>query len=102
MGIFNSKNGLTFDGIFINLLDERFFVMNDKMKNLFRDFMNKMFENILIFGNFLVKIKYIGLNFKDIRSVINMNAISFFIIIIIFIVLGGVKAVFIGNLFDKM
>lgn len=103
MGIFNSKNGPTFDGTPINLLDERSFVMNDKMKNSLRDFMNKMSENTPTLGNLLAKTKYTGLNSKDTRSVINMNATpSPTTSATTPTVSGGAKAASIGNLFDKM
>lgn len=105
MGIFNSKNGPTFDGTPINLLDERSFVMNDKMKNSLRDFMNKMSENTPTLGNLLAKTKYTGLNSKDTRSVINMNATpspTTSTTTTTPTVSGGAKAASIGNLFDKM
>ncbi|XP_062598603.1 activating transcription factor 7-interacting protein 1-like isoform X2 [Saccostrea cucullata] len=100
MGIFNRKNGPPFDGTPINLLDDRSFVINDKMRSSFRDIMNKMSENTPTLGNLLAKTKYTGLSSKDTKSSIILNpppptttsAPS---------VSGGQKTSA-GNLFDKM
>lgn len=102
MGIFNSKNGPPFDGTPINLLDDRSFVINDKMRNSLRDVMNKMSENTPTLGNLLAKTKYTGLNSKDTKSVINLNAPPTTTPSAATTTSGGTKGVSAGNLFDKL
>ncbi|XP_061174977.1 activating transcription factor 7-interacting protein 1-like [Saccostrea echinata] len=102
MGIFNRKNGPPFDGTPINLLDDRSFVINDKMRSSFRDIMNKMSENTPTLGNLLAKTKYTGLNTKDTKSSIIINAPPPPTTTSAPSVSGGQSKASAGNLFDKM
>ncbi|XP_048763272.2 uncharacterized protein LOC125671541 isoform X2 [Ostrea edulis] len=102
MGIFNRKNGPPFDGTPINLLDDKSFVINDKMRSSFRDIMNKMSENTPTLGNLLAKTKYTGLNTKDTKSTINLHAPPPSIATTAPSVSSGTKSTSVGNLFDKM
>jgi hypothetical protein len=102
MGIFNRKNGPPFDGTPINLLDDKSFVINDKMRSSFRDIMNKMSENTPTLGNLLAKTKYTGLNSKDTKSTINLHAPPPPITTTAPSVSSGAKSTSVGNLFDKM